>query len=170
MNGQLLQNPGTQWSQPSGRMLHEFQQQGVRFDQRSYPASPARGGLLFELLREKQITEAAEIGGMPLLEAVSKEFVFQPEAPVKQFLDEHRSLSGILVESVPHLRACSGSECILSLRAPMDEVGSRTMYAIVQWSGSVEAVREALTKFDDTWWMTRSRQAAGYLTFTYELV
>ena len=63
-----------------------------------------------------------------------------------------------------------GGNAVFNLRAPIDEAGSQTLYAVAMWPGKLQDVRDALAKFDDEWWMARARQAAGYLTFTYELV
>jgi len=92
------------------------------------------------------------------------------DASVQDFLTEHRAIPQLLLEAVPKLKFYFGGTAVLSLRATIDEAGSRTLYAVVMWPGKFQDVREALADFDNGWWMARAGEAAGYLTFTYELV
>jgi hypothetical protein len=101
---------------------------------------------------------------------VQKHFILPNDPSVATFLAEHGSLPQVLLEAVNPLRACFGKSTVFGLRAPIDESGSRTLYAVAMWPGKVRDARNALAKFDDDWWIAQSRQAAGYLTFTYELV
>jgi len=103
-------------------------------------------------------------------EEVRKHFVLPNDSSVATFLREHRSLPQILVEAVAPLKACFGMQTVFGLRAPIDEAGSRTLYAVAMWPGKARDARNALARFDDDWWIAQSRQASGYLTFTYELV
>ena len=101
---------------------------------------------------------------------VRKHYVLPADASVRDFLTEHRAIPQILLEAAPQLKAHFGGNAIFNLRAPIDEAGSRTLYAVAMWPGELRDVRDALAKFDNDWWMARAGQAAGYLTFTYELV
>jgi hypothetical protein len=92
------------------------------------------------------------------------------DCSVSSFLTEHRTMSQLLIEAIPHLKECFGEDAIFGLRILVDEAGSRTLYAVVMWPGAVIDVRNALCRFDETWWLAHSRQAAGHLVFTYELV
>jgi hypothetical protein len=105
-----------------------------------------------------------------LLNEVRRHFVLPADPSVTTFLSEHPSIPQILLEAANQLSACFGTEAIFNLRAPIDESGSRTLYAVAMWPGKACAVREALAKFDDAWWIAHPQQASGYLTFTYELV
>jgi hypothetical protein len=132
------------------------------------PPSSQKHKAFFENL-ENQMA-ALQADHEDTLKAVRQNFVFTPDSSVAQFLTEHRTLPQILLESVPHVRAFFGADAILNLRAPMDESGSQTLYAVVMWPGSVQEVRHHMTGFDDAWWLAHSRQTSGYLNFTYELV
>ena len=101
---------------------------------------------------------------------VGKHFVLPDDSSVATFLAEHRSLPQILLAAVAPLRASFGAQTTFCLRAPIDESGWRTLYAVAMWPGKVRDARTALAKFDDGWWIAQSRQASGYLTFAYELV
>ena len=89
---------------------------------------------------------------------------------MRTFLANHPIIPQILLESVPHLKKYFGANVVCNLRAPIDEGGSRTISAVVMWPGEVRSVRQALGGFDDSWWIARTAQTAGLLTFTYELV
>lgn len=104
------------------------------------------------------------------LSHVCKSYVLPADESVQEFLTEHRAISQVLLAAVPQLKACFGDSAVFNLRAPIDEAGSRTLYAIAMWPGKLRDVREALARFDNEWWIGRAGQAAGYLTFTYELV
>jgi len=101
---------------------------------------------------------------------LKKFFVLSGDASVRNFLFERRSLPQLLLEAVSELKTCFGPETIFQLWAPTDGFGSQTLYAVAVWPGAAADVRRALKEFDEGWWLQRSHQASGYLTFTYELV
>jgi hypothetical protein len=76
----------------------------------------------------------------------------------------------LLIEAIPHLRQHFGNGTVFSLRATVDEYGGQALYAVAMWPGNVQDARNSLEHFDEQWWIANSRQAAGDLTFTYELV
>lgn len=117
-------------------------------------------------------TQIAEFAAQheALLAEVRRQYVLPADSSVVTFLTKHRALPPILLEAAPELRACFGAEAVFTLRAPIDDSGSQTLYAVAMWPGNVRDVRDALEKFDDTWWIEHSQPASGYLTFTYELV
>jgi len=102
--------------------------------------------------------------------ALRKYFVIDDSSSVEAFLGEHRTLPQILLEAAGYLRASFGYDVVFKLRAPVDEYGSSTLYAVAMWSGPVAEARIALERFDADWWLAHSRQASGRLSFTYELV
>jgi hypothetical protein len=105
-----------------------------------------------------------------ILSEVRKNYVLPADSSVLNFLTEHRTIPEILLGAAQQLKACFGSDAVFNLRAPIDESGSRILYAVAMWQGKSQDVRDALAKFDRDWWMARAGQAAGYLAFTYELV
>jgi hypothetical protein len=118
---------------------------------------------------EKQMADFAAEHDAALNE-VCRYFVLPADSSVSAFLSGHRTLPQTLLEAVPQLRACFGAEAVFNLRAPIDESGSQSLYAVAMWSGNVPDVRQALARFDDAWWIEHSRQTSGCLSFTYELV
>ena len=101
---------------------------------------------------------------------LKKSFVFPGDSSVSIFLFEHRTIAPLLLESVPVLKRFFGHETVFQLRAPVDGFGSQTLYAVATWPGAAGDVRTVLGRFDEEWWLPRSYRAAGYLTFTYELI
>ena len=159
---QEVQSSGIHWPGCPPAALYEPFQAAPRWP------DPRQRNAIFEGL-EKQMPEFAAQHEAALND-VRKHYVLSADAPVRDFLAEHRAIPQILLEAAPHLKMYFGCNAVFNLRAPIDEAGSRTLYAAVMWPGELRDVREALAKFDDNWWMARAGQAAGYLTFTYELV
>ena len=139
-----VQSSGTHWPEPRQR-------------------APILEGL------EKQMAEFAALDEA-ILSEVRKNYVLPADSSVLNFLTEHRTIPQILLDAAPQLKACFGADAVFNLRAPIDESGSRILYAAAMWQGKSQDVRDALAKFDRDWWTARAGQAAGYLTFTYELV
>jgi hypothetical protein len=105
-----------------------------------------------------------------ILSEIRKRYVLPADPSVLSILSERRSIPQSLLDAAPHLKACFGPEAVFNLRVPIDEAGPRTLYVVVMWTGQIRDVSDALAKFDNDWWMARAGRAAGYLTFTYELV
>ena len=153
---------GNRWARYSSAMLHQDSQES------RVPPQPPQGLEVPDAL-EQQMRDLA-VQHEATLREVRRHFVLPSNSSVATFLTEHRTLSQILLEASRPLRECFGAETVFNLRAPTDESGSRTLYAVTMWPGSLREVREALAKFDDRWWVARSQQASGRLIFTYELV
>jgi hypothetical protein len=148
-----LQTSGNNWPcVPSAFVLHQTNQ----------------GPAVLDNL-EKQMAQFQAYHDAVLAE-VRKNFILPRDPSVIAFLNEHKALPDILIDALPKLRACFGETSIFSLNAPLDESGSRTIYAVVLWAGPLPSAKEALSRFDNEWWIARAGQAAGHLTFTYELV
>lgn len=129
---------------------------------------PQQDTAIFECL-EKQMAEFA-VQHRARLDELRKHYVLPGDSSVIDFLSEHRTIPEILLNAAPQLRSCFGADAVLNLRAPIDEAGSRTLYAVVIWSCAFRDVRNALDRFDSEWWLAHARQAGGHLVFTYELV
>jgi len=158
---QQVQSSGIHWPAPARPPLYEaFQERPGRPQTRERPA-------LFESLEEQMAEFSAQHEAV--LGEVRKCYALPADSSVRDFLTEHRTLPYILLEAAPQLKTYFGEATIFSLRAPIDDAGSRTLYAVAMWPGRSRDVREALARFDDSWWIAHSRQASGYLTFTYEL-
>jgi hypothetical protein len=159
---QTVQTSGVHWPDPTPVPLY-------RSLQETPPRSEPRHGVeLFEDLETQMSDYSAQYEDV--LSEVRKHYVLPTDSLVLNFLTEHRAIPQVLLAAVPQVKACFGADAVFNLRAPLDESGSRTLYAVAMWPGKSQDVRNALTKFDNDWWMAHAGQAAGYLTFTYELV
>jgi hypothetical protein len=159
---QEVQSSGIHWPARPPACLYQPFQAAPRWTE------PRQRAAIFEGLEKQMVEFAAEHEAV--LNDVRKHYILPADASVRDFLTEHRAIPQILLEAVPRLKAYFGGNAIFNLRAPIDEAGSRTVYAVAMWPGELRDVRDALAKFDSDWWMARAGQAAGYLTFTYELV
>lgn len=159
-----LQISGIHWPDCTPAMLsHQFQVQAT-----PRLSETRRNAAIFQGV-ENQMAESLAAHAAALHE-LRRYFVLPADSSVLTFLSGRRTLPQILLEAVVHLRACFGADSVFNLRAPIDESGSQTLYAVAMWPGAVRDVRRALACFDDTWWIAQSRRASGCLEFTYELV
>jgi len=147
-------------------LYYPFHQQS---QEPSLPPKPAHG--LSRLANsENQMASVGPEHEVPF-DQIRKYYVLPKDpSPVLKFLSEHRTSPQILLDGAAHLKDCFGEDAVFNLRAPIDEDGSQMLYAVVMWPGALRDVRQALTRFDEIWWIAHARQASGYLTFTYELV
>lgn len=158
---QTTQSSGIHWPDITPQPLYRaFQESPRSSDARRRP----------ELFRElgKQMADYA--AQQAVLDDVRKHYVLPADSSVLNFLTNHRGMAQVLLDAAPRLKHYFGAATIFSLRAPVDESGMRTLYAVVIWAGKIRDVRNALARFDDEWWLPHSTQASGYLIFTYELV
>jgi hypothetical protein len=158
---QERQTSGIHWRELAPPFLYQPFQEGPFGEHLEQP--PAG----FEVLERQMAEFVAE--HRETLDDVRRHYVLPADSSVRDFLATHRAISQILLGAVPHLKACFGDDSTFDLRAPLDESGSRTLYAVVTWPGPSEEARLALARFDERWWMERAGLTGGYLTFTYEL-
>lgn len=163
MNGYLgNQTSGNHWPAPtSANAYHEFQEFNTL-------PGPRQGDAILADFEQQMFRFDHEHDAKTA--EIRKHYVLPSSSSVLAFLVDHRTISDLLLEAVPSIRKHFGSDAVFHLRVPADESGSRTLYAVAVWSGEALDVRNALERFDDTWWIAHSRQASGYLVFTYELV
>jgi len=69
------------------------------------------------------------------LTEIRKRYVLNSTASVEGFLFEHHVLPELLLEAEGPLRGAFGADTIFSLRAPIDEFGDQTLYAVAIWPG-----------------------------------
>lgn len=160
---QERQTSGYTWLQPMPMMLHEALDEPTRL-----VSEPKRRVAMSEGLARQGRLAAA--GHEATITELRRHFGFPLDSSVLTFLTVHRNLPQLLLEAAIHLNTYFGPETVFNLRAPIDDSGVRTLYAVAMWPGNVRYVRDALARFDQAWWLGHSRQAASYLNFTYELV
>jgi|SRR5882672_659528 len=153
---------GNNWSQaPPPMVYQDFQQIAAHNEPRE------QQDMFIDL--EKQMV-AFEAQHEAALTELRKQYVFPTDSSVVRFLREHRIIPQLLIHAAPQLKSHFGADTVFALRAPIDESGARTLYAIAMWPGRVLDAKGALDRFEDAWWIANSRQASGNLYFTYELV
>jgi hypothetical protein len=159
---QEVQGSGIHWPNRPPVLLYQPSEAVPRWPE------PRQRTAIFEGLENQMAEFTTEHAAV--LDEVRRSFVLPADSSVSAFLSGHRIIPQILLESAAHLEACFGTGTVFSLRAPIDESGSQTLYVVAMWSGNVRDVRQALARFDEAWWIAHSRQASGNLAFTYELV
>jgi hypothetical protein len=167
---QEYQTSGNHWPPVVRPMLHEESGSASEVEFRPIPGGrrPLQGGTVFDDLERHMVRYAAEC--KVVFQEIQRQFMMPGDCSVTAFLSDNSAISPMLLEAIPHLKTCFGADTILSLRVSIDGPGSPTLYAVVRWPGKVCDVRSALQRFDDEWWLKRAGQAAGLLTFTYELI
>ena len=157
-----LQSPDQNWTERFASSGYHFSQPLQNWEERpelaSFPESLEPQMAQFRADRDAILNE------------VGRNYIGSEDASVRSFLVEHRGLIQLLLEAVPHLKTCFGTNVVVSLRVPIDEGGSRCLYAVAMWPARLRDVKNALGRFDHEWWLGRANQAAGDLTFTYELI
>lgn len=162
MNGVMdAQFSRNDWS-GSRRMLHE------RIDQ-SIPAVPEPLDQSSVFVRLEQQMAEAETEFSLLAEQLASNYVFRTPGEVRSFLRSHRGTPSIILEATPYLREAFGDVPIV-LDVATEEGASRTIYVLAMWKADRTSAREALKKFDHTWWLKNLSKAAGKVVFDYELV
>lgn len=105
-----------------------------------------------------------------VLRALLNIFVFEKNTRVRSFLEDHPSVSDLLLEAAPFLSQSFGDNAVLQLQIPPDEDIPVTIYAEALWEGTLEEARAALKNFDEAWWIANSRRASGRVVIDYQLV
>ena len=163
MSSQLAfhQTSGDNWEKPVSAMLHESFQS--RLTSRSTSQVP-----IFENLERQMAEQEADFETS--LECLRKNFIFHQPQTVRPFLNSHRFLMPVLLESIPHLLECFGPNAFLALEVVLDEGLPTEIYALVLWHGDRSIARAALKKFDESWWRSNLRKSGGRIVFDYELL
>ena len=159
---QELQGSGIRWLEPPHVSLYQPAQSATIWPE------PSRRDPILEGFEEQMADFALEHAAA--LNELRRYFVLPGDSSVSAFLTGHRALLQILFEAADHLKLCFGSDAVLNLRTRIDDSGAQTLYVVAMWRGSVLDVRQALSRFDDTWWLAHLPRASGRLVFTYELV
>jgi hypothetical protein len=163
MNGVFgSQTSSNRWVSSFPVMLHE----GIQGPLANWPTRRNGGSFIKEL--ERQMVEQAEFA--EAIKDLKKRFIFNDTAAIESFLQTHRALVPLLLESVPYLRKSFGQETPLALEIMADDGPPRAIYALALWRGDRINSRAALRDFDEAWWLNNLENAGGAIVFDYELV
>ena len=158
------QTSGSSWRTPAHQPLYRAQQE--RPDQ-PFVCTQER---YYQQFREQENQIPDFAAQHSVLREIRKHYILPVDSSVRNFLAEHQTVVQVLLDAVHQLKDHFGVATRFTLQAPVDESGRQTVYVVVLWPGKIDDVRVALAGFDDEWWIAHSRQASGFLTFTYELV
>lgn len=158
----LVQHPAPSWLPSNPKSLYQASQPEPKLGTTRQPAA--------DLLKYRKQMLDSPSRQDSLLDEIRRYYILPGDSPIQDLQFDHRAVSRLLLEAVPHLRRHFGSDAVLSLRASVDDTGPSTIFASVLWPGKLSDAMMALSRFDKEWWLERAGQALGYLTFTYELV
>jgi hypothetical protein len=105
----------------------------------------------------------------PWLIGLDPSYVISHRFNVARFIKEHR-LHGLLLQAIQPLNDAFTSQRIKVLSLVCDDEGFETLFCLVMITGNMEQARQALQRFDQNWWLSRSNIAAGRLNFDFELI
>jgi hypothetical protein len=157
----LEQSVGGEWNKPLWIGDASTMEQYIPSPQSTRPMGVFQD---FEEQFTQYITEQEE-----QLKKLQRNYVFDTAEGVRGFLRTHRSLSELLLEAVPVLKDCFGTDTITLLQVLRDEGVPGTIYGVVVWKDSLASARAALRKFDECWWVRTSKRASGRIVFDYQL-
>src|SRR5208337_4645322 len=123
MNGDFdIQTSGDCWPEPALIMLYEGFQETPEL-----PSPKLDAQILFDLEDQMARFEAEHEA---LVKEVRKHFVLPANSSVLAFFNRHRTVPQLLLQAVPYLKEHFGVDAVFALRAPVDESGSQTLYAV----------------------------------------
>lgn len=142
---------------------------------------PTEGGAFFQpqpVRNELPLggcAQAAEEGNIlyardVLLQRLEQTYVFESRADVQAFLRVRPTSIALLVEASVHIDQAFGRGRIKTVRLVQDGSGITSVFGIVAWPESIETGREALARFDESWWLRNCNRSDGIVNFNIELV
>ena len=103
------------------------------------------------------------------LRGLDDTYVVENRSMVVRFIEENRLL-GMLLQAIKPLNTHFGERSIKMLSILSDDEGSETLFCLVATTGGLQQNRQALRAFDEDWWLSRAKQAAGALNFDFILM
>jgi len=103
------------------------------------------------------------------IETLGSAYVISNVAKVESFIEENQ-LTEILVQAVEAIKRTFGESRTRTLTVLEDDEGSRTLFCLVAFPGSLDDARKALESFDRNWWLKNARRFGSKLNFDFELV
>jgi hypothetical protein len=119
--------------------------------------------------KEKQQEAWRHRGQQREFDEIRRAYVFVEPSSIKAFLQEHRALPELLLDAIPWLKRSFGDSATIQLQLMAEEDEPSTLYALILWTDTLESAQEALSRFDETWWLSNCRRASGNLIVDYEL-
>lgn len=105
-----------------------------------------------------------------LLQGLEQAYVFESRVDVQAFLRPRPTSIALLAEASAHIDEAFGQGRTKIVRLVYDDSGATSVFGIVAWPESLEAGREALARFDQSWWLRNCNRADGAVNFNIELI
>jgi hypothetical protein len=104
-----------------------------------------------------------------ILEAIQATYVVDDRDAVAEYISANQ-LSEFLVRSAKHVATAFGESRIKKLKILEDDEGTKTLFCLVAYPGSLNDAQQALEMFDQDWWLKNARHFASKLNFDFELI
>jgi hypothetical protein len=97
-------------------------------------------------------------------------YVIDNHAAVDAFLQQHRSVTTLLLAAPEALNTALGESSIRVLKLLCDDDGGKSLFCYIMIASDLPTAMRALQAFDEDWWLARCAQVAGRLNFDVELI
>jgi hypothetical protein len=104
-----------------------------------------------------------------VLEPLQATYVVDDRDSVAEYVAANQ-LSEFLVRSAKYVAMAFGESRIKKLRILEDDEGTKTLFCLVAYPGSLDDAQRALETFDQNWWLENARHFASKLNFDFELI
>jgi hypothetical protein len=105
---------------------------------------------------------------LTLIERLSHEYAIGESTKVLGFIQRNQ-LADVLIDAVEPIKKAFGESLTRRLTLAEDDEGSRTLFCLVKFPGSLEQAQQALRSFDRNWWLENARDFGSKLNFDFEL-
>jgi hypothetical protein len=109
------------------------------------------------------------VRGPQTIEKLRSAYVISDAAKIESFIEANQ-LTEILVQAIEPIKRTFGESRTRTLTVLEDDEGSRTLFCLVAFPGSLDKAEEALDSFDRDWWLKNVRRYGSKLNFDFELV
>jgi hypothetical protein len=103
------------------------------------------------------------------IERLRSAYAISDLAKVGSFIEENR-LTEALVQAIEPIKKAFGESPSRKLAVLEDDEGSRNLFCLVAFPGSLNEAQEALDSFDRDWWLRNAGKFGSKLNFDFELV
>jgi len=109
------------------------------------------------------------VRGPKPIERLRSAYVISNVAKVGSFIEENQ-LTDVLVQAIEPIKKAFGESRSRKLAVLEDDEGSRALFCLVAFPGSLNEAQKALDSFDRDWWLRNAGEFGSKLNFDFELV
>ena len=103
------------------------------------------------------------------IERLRSAYVISNDVKVGSFIEQNH-LTDVLLQAIEPIKKAFGEPRSRKLAVLEDDEGSRTLFCLVAFSGSLDEAKKALDSFDRDWWLRNAGKFGSRLNFDFELV